>query len=141
MLEMTIVGSTSQRSKTTSDLQSDNLSHIAQLYEEKYLSKDVSQISTQVHTSTQVVSQTSTQVTTKVELKSTTRLWELAKYRIGYCVYWRRIVTSFTNWLKANVFRSLTVQLKTRLAEGEHIAFCAGVFIFSNSSENLLAML
>ena len=79
MLEMTIVGSTSQRSKTTSDLQSDNLSHIAQLYEEKYLSKDVSQTSTQVHTSTQVVSETSTQVTTKAELKSTTRLWDLAK--------------------------------------------------------------
>merc|ERR1711963_779447 len=95
-------------------------------------------LSTQVHTSTQVVSQTSTQVTTKAELKSTTRLWELAKYRIGYCVCWRRIITSFTNWLKANVFRCLTVQLKTRLAEDEHIAFSAGVFIFSIYPENYL---
>ena len=48
---------------------------------------------------------------------------------------------TFTDWLKANVFRCLTVQLKARLAEGEHIAFSAGVLIFSIYPENYLKIL
>ena len=119
---MIIVGSTSPRSKTTPDLQNDNNPRKIPFERcdcepNKYTGDDQGRAEVN-HTSLGA-----------------------GQVKIGFCVCRRRNSKTFTDWLKANVFRSLTVQLKTRLAEGEHIAFCAGVFIFSMYPENYLKIL